>query len=447
MPGLRIPLPNRAARDRGATTVMVAIFVPIVFIATLALTVDYGGMMFERRQLQNAADASALAFARMCSKSSATCDPSLAGTTTALAPLLSGNSADGLSQLNKTAAMPYGICGRLTGGTNIVDCPSASSAVAIGDLSQCLPLPTWLTTGSGASAAYVEVYTKTLVAAGASPGTSILPSFFSQALPGSPGSNTTETVCSRAAWGALGSTPPTMPFVIGQCNWDNATSNGTSYAPSGAATSANASPLVSVPTALRSYITTIFGHVNGSETSVLQSKICLPDLSSPPSGSYTPGGFGWVKTCADLGAAAPASCTGAPPCTAVFSDTGTVGASPGASPSSGCSDANLASYVGTEVYVPVITAVSGTGGNAVYTVSGISSFFLAGYKNLAGGVTDKNAYISTDSAYRAKTCDPDASSWKSACVWGWFTSPVMPIGSMGGGGGMNRGPVVVADAG
>ena len=346
--------------------------------------------------------------------------------------------------------MPYGICGRLTGGSNIVDCPSATSGTSIGDLAQCLPLPASLTTGAGASAAYVEVYTKTLVRPGVSADTSKLPSFFSGALAGSP-SSVTETVCSRVSWGALGSTPFTMPLVIGQCNWDNATSTGTAFAPSPSTAPYSPAPSAaspsSAPAAVRPYITTIFGHVNGSETAVLNSKICLPDLSSPPSGSYTPGGFGWVKTCADYGPTPPAACNGAPACSVVFSSTGTVDASTGASPSSGCTNSTLSKYVGTEVYIPVITAVTGTGGNAVYTVTGISSFFLAGYKNMAGGVTDTNVYSGTDSAYRSKTCDPDASSWKSACVWGWFTSPILPIGSMGGAGGANRGPVVIADAG
>jgi hypothetical protein len=195
---------------------------------------------------------------------------------------------------------------------------------------------------------------------------------------------------------------------------------------------------------LVTYIYSIFGHVNGSETDALAAKLCDPDISAPPPGPYTPGGFGWVQTCADLGSSAPPECDGADPCTAVFSATGTADASTGASLPNEC-HTTLRDYVGQEVDIPVITSVSGNGSGAVYTITGIASFYLAGYKNIPSADPppgDLNAYKDNVPAYKDLTCFP----WRSSCVWGWFTAPLRPVGSIAPGG-TPRGPVVVAPVG
>ena len=60
-------LRDRAGQDEGATLV----FVAVVLVALLALTafaVDFGRMWEERRQLQNGADAAALAIAEDCAR-------------------------------------------------------------------------------------------------------------------------------------------------------------------------------------------------------------------------------------------------------------------------------------------------------------------------------------------------------------------------------------------
>lgn len=76
------------ARERGAVGTVVAVLM-LVLIAAGALAVDVGQIYSERAQLQNAADAGALAVAQSCALSS--CDDTLATS------LANGNSNDNLS--------------------------------------------------------------------------------------------------------------------------------------------------------------------------------------------------------------------------------------------------------------------------------------------------------------------------------------------------------------
>jgi Flp pilus assembly protein TadG len=62
---------RRLKRERGAVAVMVAILA-IPLIAAAALGVDIAAMAAERQQLQNGADAGALAIAQVCAKATAT---------------------------------------------------------------------------------------------------------------------------------------------------------------------------------------------------------------------------------------------------------------------------------------------------------------------------------------------------------------------------------------
>jgi hypothetical protein len=83
---------NEPAKDEGATAVLVAILL-VVLLGVVALVVDLGRLYSEKAQLQNAADAAALAIAKSCADSpaSATC---LSPTATALS-LSYANVSDG----------------------------------------------------------------------------------------------------------------------------------------------------------------------------------------------------------------------------------------------------------------------------------------------------------------------------------------------------------------
>ncbi|MEO5975240.1 MAG: pilus assembly protein TadG-related protein [Ilumatobacteraceae bacterium] len=64
-------LSTRSDRDRGAILVWFAAFV-IVLLGSGALVIDMGSLWSERRQLQNGADAAALAVALDCAKTACT---------------------------------------------------------------------------------------------------------------------------------------------------------------------------------------------------------------------------------------------------------------------------------------------------------------------------------------------------------------------------------------
>lgn len=77
--------------EDGVSGVLVVLMM-LVLVGVGAIAVDVGQIYSERSQLQNAADAGALAVANSCAKG--TCDPSLA------APLADGNSRDGRSTVD-----------------------------------------------------------------------------------------------------------------------------------------------------------------------------------------------------------------------------------------------------------------------------------------------------------------------------------------------------------
>lgn len=101
-------------RDRGAAGVMVAVLM-VVLIGAGALAVDTGQIYTERAQLQNAADAGALAGADLCSVSGG-CTQAAANTLAAA--LANSNSNDGKS---KVESVDLSVAGQVTVTTSTVD--------------------------------------------------------------------------------------------------------------------------------------------------------------------------------------------------------------------------------------------------------------------------------------------------------------------------------------
>lgn len=71
---------RRARRDRGAVAVFLAISM-VAILGFAALGIDVGGIYSDQQQLQNGADAAALAIAQSCQRSSATCTTTVAAAT------------------------------------------------------------------------------------------------------------------------------------------------------------------------------------------------------------------------------------------------------------------------------------------------------------------------------------------------------------------------------
>ena len=60
--------------DQGATTVLVALLLSGVMVGLLALGSTTGNLVWERRQLQNSADATSLKLAQTCALKLSDCD-------------------------------------------------------------------------------------------------------------------------------------------------------------------------------------------------------------------------------------------------------------------------------------------------------------------------------------------------------------------------------------
>lgn len=106
----------RRRDERGAMIVLLAAFC-VVMVGMAALVIDIGSLLDEKRQLQNGADAGALAIAQSCAIGP-TCNATLAG------PLANSNSRDGnsaaapsLDPANKTVVVRTTT---RTGGTSIL---------------------------------------------------------------------------------------------------------------------------------------------------------------------------------------------------------------------------------------------------------------------------------------------------------------------------------------
>ena len=319
--GLARPMLRLLGRDeRGAVGVLVAIFIGGgVLLGMGALAIDVGQLYQNRAELQNGADAAALAVADSCALSN--CAPGLA------AQYAPANA----SQLTGFNAGVDLVCGS---GTGMTACPASS-----GTMVDCPAAPP-------AGTNYVDVHTSTRTGGGST----LLPPVFAKALLGNgsyQGSNV--KACAQAEWGNP-STANTIAFTISACSWYVYTSDGNSFA------QPPPYPPNTAPTASQDHI--LFEH--GSQGSTTTG--CPP---YQPSGQDAPGNFGWT---ADSG-----TCS-------TFISSGSYGGSTGASASGDCQTALQNAWANkTVVYLPVYSSISGTGAGVTYTLLGFAAFVITGY--------------------------------------------------------------------
>ena len=160
---------RRLTDDRGTVAPLTAIVI-VVLIAIVGLAVDVGAMVWERRQLQNGADAAVLAVAEDCALGVVPCTQTYAQTTAEA--FAADNAGDGTAAVEAL---------ELTEGT-------------------------------------VSVVTRTLNA----DGSSVLSPIFAQVV-GFEG--TTVRAQASASWGAVGSMT-TLPLIISECEWERITDYG-----------------------------------------------------------------------------------------------------------------------------------------------------------------------------------------------------------------------------
>jgi hypothetical protein len=248
--------------ERGAVAVLIAVLIGGGVLTGMgALAIDVGQLYAERAQLQNGADAAALAVAKSCAAGA--CTPGIA---TAYAD---ANASDGASAVNL-------VCG----SGSLGDCPAST-----GTMTDCPPPPS--------SPDYVDVHAATEAA----DGSGLLPPAFVRTLPGEAGYNgSAVAACAQAQWGPP-LTATTAAFTISACTWDTATSLGTLLAPP-PPYPPDPSPAPSLDQALKL----------GSAAS--------GGCPSEPAGADGPGAFGWTDdqagTCAvDIGGSSYAADTSA----------------------------------------------------------------------------------------------------------------------------------------
>ncbi len=177
--------------EQGAIAVLITVLMAGGVLTGMgALVIDVGQLYAERAQLQNGADAAALAVAETCA--AGTCTPGSA------ASYANANAKDGASAVSL-------VCG----SGSLGGCPAST-----GKMTDC-PAP--------AAPDYVNVHTATEAA----DGSSLLPTALVRTLPGEAGyTGTTVAACAQAVWGPP-STATTTAFTVSACEWDAATSLGT----------------------------------------------------------------------------------------------------------------------------------------------------------------------------------------------------------------------------
>lgn len=226
--------------DRGGVAVIVAALLGGgVLLGMLALVIDVGRLLEERRELQNGVDAAAASLAQACARKSPDCS-AVSGPSVADA-IADANAKDGLSTLDS-------FCGF---GAALAPCAPPGSSVY-----DCGPLP-------AAGTAFVEVRSRTQ----SSDGGAVRSLFTAQ--------DTTLRACGRAAWGAPARSSG-VSFTMSLCEWRAATTNGTVYAPG---------PPYPPNPAITFERNILLHHTLDGVTT----------CPAGPSGADLPGGFGWLE--------------------------------------------------------------------------------------------------------------------------------------------------------
>jgi hypothetical protein len=293
-----------------------------VLLGMAALTIDVGQIYAERAELQNGADAAALAVAQGCAEDPA-CDVSTGG--------MSKTLADGNAKRDGVAGVSV-VCGSAPAVPALLGCPPNAGP----PLTQCLGS---VPAGVGG---WVEARTETEEVGGGT----LLPPSFARALTGNGDYDGTRVAaCARAGWGPPSSAQASLAVTFSRCEWDAMTGMGTNYAPA---------PPYTSSTYPVSYERALYLHNTSGATSCPEG----------PSGSDLPGGFGWLDSSG---------------CRATVSAEGWVADEPGVAAPNDCK-AVLPGLVGKIIYVPIFVRTNGlTGSNGQYLIDGLAAFFLTGY--------------------------------------------------------------------
>jgi Flp pilus assembly protein TadG len=361
---------RRRRDEKGAISVIVAILM-VALIGFGAIVIDVGSLYAERRQLQNGADSAALAVAIDCAQGSCNGAATPMGTATTNANANANDNATTVTQ----------VCGTATGLTAC----SPTAPIAGWD---CPAVPA---SGPLSTAKYVMVRVQTLRS-----GSALMPPVLARAIvPGYTG--TTVKACARASLG-VPSSGGALAMTISLCELNGYT-GGQTPSPG----------LLAAPPPYPPYPSPTLEHtlVLHDTTKANQGENTCP---AGPSGSDLPGGFGWLDDPNGN-------------CTTVISINNTYQDKTGVGTPSSCKTALTNARTNkTVVYIPIYKAETGTGNNGVYTLAGFSAFVVTGY-----ALPGLNA---------ASWLPGSTTSCKGSakCIYGIFTTGLIPAGSIGSGG-------------
>lgn len=401
----------REREDGAIATIVAMLFFFGVMLALGALTVDVGNINANRRQLQNGADAVALAAVKVCAETGVCPD----ATNAALQKLgnanANPNAASGVTGIRRVdVGTP--ICGS---GGGLPACPP-SSALNTRNLQEC-PAPT---PALPAGTNYLRAYTQTTDAVGGH----LLPYSFGAAIAGVRGAN--QQTCASVSWG-----PPSgaaAPITLSYCEWAKATGNDPADPMTGGGGAFPSGPVGSWPGYVAGISTAVppvptwpgraaplpAVPVPGNEIIIgLQGTASSHDCSTW-NGHDGPGGFGYLNATA---------------CAAVAAVDGWIQVDTGNTMPSGCA---LSPYFNKVIYLPVFdcmttsvggsptwtpvpgsTCTTGSGSNTWYHITGYAKFYLSGYKT--GGGSSTEAGRTNPLAIPSLPC-----TGSDRCLSGWF---------------------------
>ena len=344
-------LTRRIHDERGASAVVVALVIVLLFGFT-ALALDVAALVQERRELQNGADAAALAVAKDCAAGT-----SCGGYLTTADTYADANADDTQSNVDE-------VCGVGPGLTGCADPPT---------------LPT-------GALGYVRATTSTNEVSSPDNPSQVNYRFapvLSDAFVGK-----TMHGQAVAAWGSPGSAS-VLPLTMSECEFDLATSDGTTYA----------TPVAGNPPYSGNFRVIKFHSGNNQA----QAADCAAQAGQDTDGDQRlPGGFGWLQTTAD--------------CQVEVDAGGWYHETPGSAAPGSSTGCDPSLFLNKVVLIPVFDDVNGLGGNnGGYHLEGFAAFYITGFR-LSGGAWTVNP-----------PCSPPAD-----CIGGYFVKHVAVGEEFGG---------------
>lgn len=356
--------------ERGAfTTIFLAIISSGLLFFLFALTADAGTVFFERRSIQNAADATSLAVASNCALGSSNCSDSVAIQNVAQS-IANSNSPDSLSTVSK-------MCGFIP----LSPCTSTSEL-------DCKAVP-----------ANLPRYGRVVLSTKNFDGTTKVRTPFFDLFSGSEDLSSEVKSCSQSAWGKASSANIPVPLAITICDYQT---DGYKIIRD------YSSQLQSCPTTIRD--------IQGIAISPQPTNVINGWAIFAPDGQQL---FCLTPQRITVGMAL----TTLPPGQERCNDQGISG-----SDSKNVLTSFIFNNLGKKIFIPVIASTSGTGaGQAQQVVSntvGFFTFIFLGYDfgpQARAGCGDSRTPCSEFAGQSTAGCGSTRS-----CIWGRFTRGIVP---------------------